>query len=111
MPAIEAELTWLDGAFRPGVRVEVGEDGRIVRIGRDGDGTGGGRHSIDGVDGVGEKDGGADETSGREALHLPGKALLPGMVDSHSHAFQRGLRGRGESFPQGGGSFWTWREA
>ena len=29
---------------------------------------------------------------------------LPGFVDSHCHAFQRGLVGRG-----GGGDFWAWR--
>ena len=43
---------------------------------------------------------------------MAGRALLPGFVNVHSHAFQRGLRGRGETFPAGGaGSFWTWREA
>lgn len=42
---------------------------------------------------------------------LRGRALLPGFVNAHSHAFQRGLRGRGETFPAGTGSFWTWREA
>jgi formimidoylglutamate deiminase len=31
---------------------------------------------------------------------------LPGFVDTHSHAFQRALRGRSE-----GGDFWAWREA
>lgn len=46
-----------------------------------------------------------------ELLRLPGRALLPGMVNAHSHAFQRGLRGRGEIFPDGAGSFWSWREA
>jgi formimidoylglutamate deiminase len=38
-------------------------------------------------------------------------AHLPGFVNAHSHAVQRGLRGRGERFPAGAGSFWTWREA
>ena len=42
---------------------------------------------------------------------LTGRALLPGFVNAHSHAFQRGLRGHGETFPAGAGSFWTWREA
>ena len=37
-------------------------------------------------------------------------AYLPGFVNAHSHAFQRGLRGRGESFTSGGDSFWGWRE-
>lgn len=30
---------------------------------------------------------------------------IPGFVDAHCHAFQRGLRGRA-----GGGDFWAWRE-
>jgi formiminoglutamate deiminase len=34
--------------------------------------------------------------------------LLPGLVDAHSHAFHRALRGRTHA---GGGDFWTWREA
>ena len=38
-------------------------------------------------------------------------ALLPGFVNVHSHGFQRGLRGMGETFPQGHGSFFTWRDA
>ncbi len=39
---------------------------------------------------------------------LPGLAVLPGFVNSHSHAFQRLLRGRAER-PEPQGSFWTWR--
>ena len=37
--------------------------------------------------------------------------LLPGWVNGHSHAFQRGMRGRGESYPGGVGSFFSWRES
>ena len=37
--------------------------------------------------------------------------LLPGFVNAHSHAFQRSMRGQGESFPDGAGSFFTWRES
>jgi formiminoglutamate deiminase len=33
---------------------------------------------------------------------------LPGLVDAHSHAFHRALRGRTHG---DGGDFWTWREA
>jgi len=47
-----------------------------------------------------------------EGERLPGKALVPGFVNDHSHAFQRGLRGTVEridpSRPQD--DFWTWRE-
>ena len=37
--------------------------------------------------------------------------LLPGFVNGHSHSFQRGMRGLGESFPHGAGSFFTWRSS
>lgn len=44
--------------------------------------------------------------------NLPGKALLPGLVNTHSHAFQRGIRGRTEYPRSGDGQredFWSWR--
>lgn len=50
-------------------------------------------------------------------IELHDSALTPGFVNAHSHAFQRGLRGRGETYPthiQGAEevpSFWTWRDA
>ena len=81
---LEAELTWTGAAFEPGIQIAIGADGRIEAVG----------------------------TLARPgAERLPGLALLPGFVDAHSHAFQRALRGSGESFPAGAGSFWTWRQA
>jgi formimidoylglutamate deiminase len=46
---------------------------------------------------------------GAEVVPLPGRALLPGFVSAHGHAFQRAIRGRAE---QAGAarSFWSWRE-
>lgn len=38
-------------------------------------------------------------------------ALLSGFVNAHSHAFQRGLRGKAEVFRGRPGSFFSWREA
>lgn len=39
------------------------------------------------------------------------KARLPGLVNAHSHAFQRVIRGRTEHRSQhSSDSFWTWRE-
>jgi len=67
---------------RGGIGVTI-EDGRIVEVGPAADGD-----------------------------RLPGRALAPGFVNDHSHAFQRGLRGAVErtdpSRPQD--DFWTWRE-
>src|SRR5690349_3475162 len=46
-----------------------------------------------------------------EVVRLRGRALLPGMVNAHSHAFQRVIRGRTEYRGAGArDSFWTWRE-
>src|SRR6185436_4156309 len=45
------------------------------------------------------------------ATRLPGRAMLPGLVNAHSHAFQRIIRGRTEYRSQNAtDSFWTWRE-
>jgi formimidoylglutamate deiminase len=80
---LEAEWTWTGQRFESGVQVHV-ENGRIVQVGPHGT---------------------------PPDVRLRNRALLPGMISSHSHAFQRGLRGHGERFPAGAGSFWTWREA
>jgi formimidoylglutamate deiminase len=45
-----------------------------------------------------------------EIVRLPGKALLPGLANAHSHTFQRLFRARAESRASGGDTFWTWRE-
>jgi len=64
-----------------------------------------------------------DELSDEKKIRLSNRAMLPGMINAHSHAFQRVLRGRAEF--RGGllpasssgsptlnsaDSFWTWRE-
>ena len=74
---IEADLTWTGTGFEEHVRVVVGADGRIEAVGK--------HLSADA----------ADDT----LLCLRGRALLPGFVNAHSHAFQRGLRGLGETYP------------
>lgn len=80
---LEADLTWNGERFVRGVQVMI-DRGRI------------------------EATGALGLTPTRR---LEGQALLPGFVSAHSHAFQRALRGRGETFPAGAGSFWSWREA
>lgn len=80
---IEADLTWTGEGLTSGVQVMV-DHGRIEATG----------------------------TLGLEPTRrLTGQALLPGFVSAHSHAFQRALRGQGETFPAGSGTFWSWREA
>ena len=80
--SIRAALTWIDGDFRRGIEVGIGDDGRIASV---------------------------SETS--EPPTHDRIALLPGFVNAHSHAFQRALRGRGERFERPAENFWSWREA
>jgi formimidoylglutamate deiminase len=84
---IEADLTWSESAwqFEPNIRIAV-EDSNIAAVG---------------------------SLNEPVTQRLRNRAILPGFVNVHSHAFQRGLRGHGETFPppDGAGSFWTWREA
>jgi formimidoylglutamate deiminase len=81
------ELTWTGEQFERDMHVHVGADGLIQSVTR-------------------------SSEAFAELHRLPGRALLPGMVNAHSHAFQRGLRGLGETYPKNSkqSSFWTWRE-
>lgn len=79
-----ADLVWTGRRFEAGIGIAVGGNGKIRHIGR---------------------------LKSKASQTLTGRALLPGFVNAHSHAFQRGLRGKGERFPRQSGSFWTWRQA
>jgi formimidoylglutamate deiminase len=47
--------------------------------------------------------------SSTRIVDLPGKALLPGFANVHSHSFQRLIRGKSESRVVSGKDFWSWR--
>jgi formimidoylglutamate deiminase len=49
------------------------------------------------------------ETPSARIVNLPGKAILPGLVNVHSHSFQRLIRGKSESRIISGKDFWSWR--
>lgn len=48
------------------------------------------------------------DSSSIRIVELPGKALLPGFVNAHSHSFQRLIRGKSESRAVSD-DFWSWR--
>jgi formimidoylglutamate deiminase len=52
----------------------------------------------------------AEDLADGKKIALSRRALLPGMVNAHSHAFQRVIRGRTEYRTGDRDSFWTWRE-
>jgi formiminoglutamate deiminase len=78
MTAFLLEHAWVDGRVQDTVRVEI-EHGRITSVVPD-----------------------ATETG------VPLRGLtLPGLANTHSHAFHRALRGRTQTDR---GTFWTWRD-
>jgi formimidoylglutamate deiminase len=99
------DLLYVGSAFQSGLALVCHEGGSISKIVR------------------------ALDLREEKQIRLTNRALLPGMVNAHSHAFQRVLRGKTEyrSFsgglppavsgssptqnnPVGADSFWTWRE-
>jgi formimidoylglutamate deiminase len=77
------DYIYTDGRFRSGLALVADQSGRIIEI----------------------------TENVADATQLTGRAMLPGLVNAHSHAFQRIIRGRTEYRSQNAtDSFWTWRE-
>ena len=77
------DLIYANGEFQSGVAMFADAEGRITRFSRDAAG----------------------------AMRLAGRAMLPGLVNVHSHTFQRAIRGRTETRTADHDTFWTWRES
>src|SRR5258707_15233383 len=77
-PNKESQIAWLPdllytgGRFERGLALVCNASGRIVKIA------------------------GAGELRDEKKVRLSNRAMLPGMINAHSHAFQRVLRGRTE---------------
>ena len=52
----------------------------------------------------------AIETGMIEGAEIANGAVIPGMINCHSHAFQRAFAGFSEQGSEGQDSFWTWRK-
>jgi formimidoylglutamate deiminase len=78
------DLVYVDGRFESD-RAVVCDDGKVLQV--------------------------IEDKQAANAVRLKNRALLPGLVNAHSHAFQRVIRGRTERRSQNTtDSFWTWRE-
>jgi formimidoylglutamate deiminase len=84
-----APHAWIDGHWHPGVVLDAGADGRWQAITPDV----------------------AQPPAGARVLHGP---VLPGLVNAHSHAFQRAFAGLAErrlpGRPSEPDDFWSWRD-
>lgn len=82
-----ADYVYTGGRFESGLAMFAGPDGRITRFSREGPDL-------------------------AVAQRLSARAILPGLVNVHSHAFQRVIRGRTEHRTRlDRDTFWTWRES
>ncbi len=79
-----APQAWLHGGWRQSVLLRIGADGHFAEIT-------------------------PDVSAPRGATVLPG-AVLPGMVNAHSHAFQRAFVGMAERRESAQDDFWGWRD-
>ncbi len=81
------DLMYMGGRFQHELALVSDANGRIVRIAP------------------------AQDLRNVNIIRLKNRALLPGLVNAHSHAFQRVIRGRTEYRTRNiKDSFWTWRE-
>ncbi|HZH30314.1 MAG TPA: formimidoylglutamate deiminase [Pyrinomonadaceae bacterium] len=80
------DFIYTGGRFESGLALVADGSGRITQLARD------------------------PERLAARVVRLRGRALLPGLVNAHSHAFQRVIRGRTERRSAAHDSFWTWRE-
>jgi formimidoylglutamate deiminase len=90
MPVIyQPELLYTGAHFESGKALVVSDEGRILAI----------------------EDVASENPTGAKRVQLPHRAMLPGMIDVHSHSFQRTIRGTVESRSKAGPDFWSWRDA
>src|SRR5689334_18375116 len=82
---LTAERVFFEGAVRSGLGIEIDAAGKIRAVG-------------------------PLAELGRPDATLAGRLLIPVLVNAHSHAFQRLLRGRTQVAANKDDSFWTWRE-
>jgi len=88
MPILKPQLSYQDGHFHGGFEWVLNSDSDTFRLRE--------QHAGEREDVV---------------TMLPGKAVLPGFSNGHSHAFQRAIRGRTHARPEGSSDFWSWRNA
>ncbi|MFG6448259.1 formimidoylglutamate deiminase [Roseateles sp. BYS180W] len=81
---LHAARAWVDGRMQADVLIEIGADGYISHIAA-----------------------GQACPAGAEALS---GVLLPGVVNAHSHAFQRAFAGLAERREAAADDFWSWRD-
>lgn len=79
-----APRAWVGGRWRERVLLEVGSDGHWAAV--------------------------TPDTPAPPQAEVLGAPVLPGLVDAHSHAFQRAFAGLAERRDSAHDDFWSWRD-
>jgi len=79
-----APAAWIDGRWRDSVLLEIGSDGHWASV--------------------------QEGVAAPPSAALAAGPVLSGMIDGHSHAFQRAFAGLAERRPEGRDDFWSWRD-
>ncbi len=91
MQHLAPDYVYTSEGLQANLIVTISDDGRIVAIN--------------------QREAGMQSIGLSEISSLPGVALLPGFVNTHSHVFQRALRGHTHRPLSQHDTFWTWRRA
>jgi formimidoylglutamate deiminase len=91
MQHLAPDYVYTSEGLQANLMVTISDDGRIVTIN--------------------QREAGMQSIGLSEISSLPGVALLPGFVNTHSHVFQRALRGHTHRPLSQHDTFWTWRRA
>lgn len=91
MKHLAADYVYTPQGLQPNMIISISDDGCIASIT--------------------SRDVGAQFIAPADISTLPGVALLPGFVNTHSHVFQRSLRGHTHRPLSKQDTFWTWRRA
>eukprot|EP01084_Bolivina_argentea_P247647 414305_1 len=92
-----ADLTWIDGHFLENIGVIINRETGVIE------------------DVLNTKNMTINVNNIKNIKYLKNKALIPGLINCHSHSFQRGLRGfNNEQYAQNNkennDSFWSWKD-
>lgn len=80
---VYVRYAWIDGKIEENVSISVDENGKIASV---------------------------NKKLFEESVHLKEHLLIPGFVNTHSHAFHRHLRGKSEIGKSAADTFWKWRD-
>jgi len=110
MTLIDARWALTDAGWRAGVRIAVGDDGRIASLGDAPAASFSAATPAAALSDLAEHRAPESRRAGPAPPDHVVEFVVPGMPDAHCHAVQHDIAGVTERAGGRGDSFWTWRE-